>query len=150
MKLPRLAGIAACVMFVFLWTGCGDTYRPVANPVTGPTPSPQNRTFALVLSERLQQVDPVSSAISCADGLPAPCQGAAAQIDVPGDVDLGDQVVGVLGSIDTSTTPPTARGAAVPTPHMDGLAREGTRFTQFCTASPICTRTWTWPSAKAA
>ena len=29
-------------------------------------------------------------------------------------------------------------GAAVPTPHMDGLAREGTRFTQFCTASPIC------------
>ncbi len=29
-------------------------------------------------------------------------------------------------------------GAAVPTPHMDGLAREGTRFTQFYTASPIC------------
>ena len=29
-------------------------------------------------------------------------------------------------------------GAAVPTPHMDALAREGTRFTQFCTASPIC------------
>ena len=29
-------------------------------------------------------------------------------------------------------------GAAVPTPHMDGLAREGTRFTQFYTAAPIC------------
>ena len=29
-------------------------------------------------------------------------------------------------------------GAAVPTPHMDALAREGTRFTQFYTASPIC------------
>lgn len=29
-------------------------------------------------------------------------------------------------------------GAAVPTPNMDGLAREGTRFTQFDTASPIC------------
>ena len=29
-------------------------------------------------------------------------------------------------------------GAAVATPHMDALAREGTRFTQFYTASPIC------------
>ena len=29
-------------------------------------------------------------------------------------------------------------GAGVPTPHMDQLAREGTRFTQFYTASPIC------------
>lgn len=29
-------------------------------------------------------------------------------------------------------------GAGVPTPRMDQLAREGTRFTQFYTASPIC------------
>lgn len=29
-------------------------------------------------------------------------------------------------------------GAGVPTPHMDRLAAEGTRFTQFYTASPIC------------
>ena len=29
-------------------------------------------------------------------------------------------------------------GAGVPTPHMDRLAGEGTRFTQFYTASPIC------------
>ena len=29
-------------------------------------------------------------------------------------------------------------GAGVPTPHMDQLAGEGTRFTQFYTASPIC------------
>ena len=29
-------------------------------------------------------------------------------------------------------------GAGVPTPNMDRLAREGTRFTQFYTASPIC------------
>lgn len=29
-------------------------------------------------------------------------------------------------------------GSSVPTPHMDALAREGTRFTQFYTASPIC------------
>ncbi|MGB8168628.1 MAG: sulfatase-like hydrolase/transferase [Chthoniobacteraceae bacterium] len=29
-------------------------------------------------------------------------------------------------------------GAKVPTPHMDRLASEGTRFTQFYTASPIC------------
>lgn len=29
-------------------------------------------------------------------------------------------------------------GSGVPTPHMDRLAGEGTRFTQFYTASPIC------------
>lgn len=29
-------------------------------------------------------------------------------------------------------------GAGVPTPHIDGLAKEGLRFTQFYTASPIC------------
>src|SRR5262245_46481791 len=29
-------------------------------------------------------------------------------------------------------------GVGVPTPNMDGLAREGTRFSQFYVASPIC------------
>ncbi|NBR86980.1 MAG: hypothetical protein EB141_14655 [Verrucomicrobia bacterium] len=29
-------------------------------------------------------------------------------------------------------------GAGVPTPRMDRLAREGTRFTQFYVTSPIC------------
>ncbi|HWN96043.1 MAG TPA: sulfatase-like hydrolase/transferase [Methylomirabilota bacterium] len=29
-------------------------------------------------------------------------------------------------------------GGKVPTPHLDGMARDGTRFTQFYVASPIC------------
>jgi arylsulfatase A-like enzyme len=32
----------------------------------------------------------------------------------------------------------SAFGGTVPTPHLDRLAREGTRFTQFYVASPIC------------
>ena len=32
----------------------------------------------------------------------------------------------------------SAFGGAVPTPHLDRMAREGTRFTQFYVASPIC------------
>ncbi|MEW6159982.1 MAG: sulfatase-like hydrolase/transferase [Verrucomicrobiota bacterium] len=32
----------------------------------------------------------------------------------------------------------SAYGGAVPTPHLDRMAREGTRFTQFYVASPIC------------
>src|SRR5687768_2205661 len=32
----------------------------------------------------------------------------------------------------------SAFGGVVPTPHLDRMAREGTRFTQFYVASPIC------------
>lgn len=32
----------------------------------------------------------------------------------------------------------SAYGGAVPTPHLDRMAKEGTRFTQFYVASPIC------------
>jgi hypothetical protein len=67
-------GIAAIVMFValILWTGCGDVFRPVANPIPGPTGDPRNFHIAVVVSQN-------------AAGNP----GSGMQIDVSGDSNVG-------------------------------------------------------------
>jgi hypothetical protein len=65
---------AAIVMFValVLWTGCGDVFRPVANPIPGPTTDPRNFHLAVVISQN-------------AVGNP----GSGLQIDVSGDSNVG-------------------------------------------------------------
>jgi hypothetical protein len=67
-------GAAAILMFVALalWTGCGDVFRPVANPIPGPTGDPRNFHIAVVVSQN-------------AVGNP----GSGMQIDVSGDSNVG-------------------------------------------------------------
>ncbi|MGZ4833789.1 MAG: hypothetical protein ACXVZQ_12735, partial [Terriglobales bacterium] len=70
-----LAGLAAALAWVIL-TGCGDVYRPVANPVLKPGGDPQALRAAVVLSKN--------------NGSP----GVATAIDVSGDTNIGNFPVG--------------------------------------------------------
>jgi YVTN family beta-propeller protein len=69
------AGIAAALAWVLL-SGCGDTYRPVANPVLKPGGDPQLTRVAVVLSNN--------------NGSP----GMSTSIDISGDTNIGNFVVG--------------------------------------------------------
>ncbi|HET7207666.1 MAG TPA: hypothetical protein VFI95_13900 [Terriglobales bacterium] len=70
----RARYIAAMLLMglLTLWTGCGDVFRPVANPIPGVNPDPKNFHFALVASQN-------------APGNP----GSGMQIDVSGDSTVG-------------------------------------------------------------
>lgn len=69
------AGIAAALAWVLL-SGCGDVYRPVANPVPKPGGDPQATRVAVVISNN--------------NGSP----GMASSIDISGDTNVGNFVVG--------------------------------------------------------
>jgi YVTN family beta-propeller protein len=69
------AGVAAALAWVFLG-GCGDAYRPVANPVLKPGGDPQTTRVAVVISNN--------------NGSP----GMASSIDVSGDTNIGNFLVG--------------------------------------------------------
>ncbi len=84
-KLP--AGIAAALAWV-LFTGCGDVYRPVANPILKPAGDPAQTHLALVVS-------------SNGGG-----SGSATSIDISGDTNIGNFPVGhgaVFGAFSPST-----------------------------------------------
>jgi len=69
------AGIAAALAWLLL-SGCGDVYRPVATPVPKPGGDPQATRVAVVISNN--------------NGSP----GMASSIDVSGDTNIGNFVVG--------------------------------------------------------
>ncbi|MBZ5512301.1 MAG: YncE family protein [Acidobacteriia bacterium] len=69
------AGIAAALAWVLL-SGCGDVYRPVANPVLKPGGDPQAARVAVVLSNN--------------NGSP----GMSTSVDISGDTNIGNFVVG--------------------------------------------------------
>ena len=69
------AGMVAALAWALL-SGCGDAYRPVANPVPKPGGDPQATRVAVVLSNN--------------NGSP----GMASSIDVSGDTNIGNFVVG--------------------------------------------------------
>ncbi len=74
-RMKRCAYRAAVVLILLalvLWTGCGDVFRPVANPIPGPTTDPRNFHIAIVVSQN-------------AVGNP----GSGMQIDVSGDSNVG-------------------------------------------------------------
>jgi YVTN family beta-propeller protein len=86
-KTKLLSAIVAGLGWVML-VGCGDVYRPVANPILKPGGDPQNTHVAVVLSNN--------------NGSP----GMAAAIDVSGDSNIGNFVVGrrpVQGSFSINT-----------------------------------------------
>jgi YVTN family beta-propeller protein len=65
----------ACVVF-FLELGCGDQYRPVANPIIGPGGQPQDAHYAFVVNNNPNGA------------------GSTTQIDVSGDTNLQVQYLG--------------------------------------------------------
>ena len=48
--LRRTTVIVPCLLFLLLQLGCGDQYRPIANPIVGPGGQPQRSHFAYVVS----------------------------------------------------------------------------------------------------
>jgi YVTN family beta-propeller protein len=89
MKLPRVAGLAAGVMMIALWAGCGDTFRPVAIPIGSPAPDPQAPLLALVLHQQV-----VTAPNACADSTTPPCDGMSSEINVSGDSNAANVVLG--------------------------------------------------------
>ncbi len=51
MKAVRCAGAATAAALLLLWTACGETYRPVANPIIPPQPNPAFTHVVMVLSD---------------------------------------------------------------------------------------------------
>ncbi|HVO82186.1 MAG TPA: hypothetical protein VMT28_15735, partial [Terriglobales bacterium] len=72
MNWPALAGAAFLLIALGVWSGCGDVFRPVANPIPGVTTDPRNYHIAVVVSQN-------------AAGNP----GSGMQIDVSGDSNVG-------------------------------------------------------------
>lgn len=73
----RRTGILTCVGVAILWcTGCGDVFRPVANPILQPGGDPQRSQHIVVLGNN--GVNP----------------GSVSTLDVPGDSNVGTVPVG--------------------------------------------------------
>jgi len=68
----RRTALVLVLLSAAVWSGCGDTFRPVAVPVIGPPPDPKNFHFAIVVNQN-------------APGNP----GSGLQIDVSGDTAVG-------------------------------------------------------------
>src|ERR1035441_2375358 len=78
--LRRITVIVPCLLFLLMELGCGDQYRPIANPIVSPGGQPQTTHFAYVLN-----YNPSGN-------------GSSTKIDVSGDTSL--QVVSTgLGSV---------------------------------------------------
>lgn len=80
----RLGGIS---LLALISIGCGDTFRPVALPIPGTSPSPQATHVVAFLSSNGDNV--LGSSGTCLpSGTPPPCiedPGAVSRIDVAGD-----------------------------------------------------------------
>jgi len=106
MKLFRMAGLAAGLMMVLVWVGCGDTYRPVAIPIAPAGGNPQAQRMALVVYAAAPSC--TANACTCPGGIPVAnsavpsCPGMTSQIDVSGDLDMADVPVGELSPVSGS------------------------------------------------
>jgi DNA-binding beta-propeller fold protein YncE len=87
MKMFRVAGVMAGLLISLMLAGCGDTYRPVITPFPTETPNPKNASLVVVANEG---VNPNGSVCVPAD----PCPGSTTDIDVPGDINIGNHVIG--------------------------------------------------------
>ena len=73
----RFALAAVLLLSTIVLSSCGDVYRPVANPIIPPGANPQQTFYAIVL------------------GANGPASGSAATVDVSGDTNIGNAVLGV-------------------------------------------------------
>jgi DNA-binding beta-propeller fold protein YncE len=87
MKKFRLAGVIAGLLFSLLLAGCGDQYRPVITPFPTHGTDPQSQTTVFVANAGVRAD---GSACATSD----PCPGSTTDIDVPGDINMGNHVVG--------------------------------------------------------
>lgn len=76
---------AALVVGGLLWSGCGETYRPIANPIPLPGGNPQPTHYALVVNSNGGQAQPGPGALGP----------SFTQIDVSGDTNLANLNVGL-------------------------------------------------------
>ena len=84
---------ASLFVLLLLWAGCGETYRPVANPITKPGGDPQSTHYAVVLNSNGGL--PAAQNGSCSNpSLPTCAIPSATQIDVSGDTNIGNHPVG--------------------------------------------------------
>jgi DNA-binding beta-propeller fold protein YncE len=116
MKLFRMAGLAAGLIMVLVWAGCGDVYRPVAIPIAPAGGNPQAQRMALVVYAAVPACSTdAAGLVTCTCGgttfVPAGTRfcaspGSTSQIDVSGDTDMADVAVGSLSPAAGSILPP--------------------------------------------
>jgi len=75
--LSRSGRALLLLLLTFAWVSCGDIYRPVANPILPPGGQPQAIHYAIVV------------------GANGTLNGGAATVDVSGDTNMGNAIVGV-------------------------------------------------------
>jgi YVTN family beta-propeller protein len=94
MTVSRLGQVFAVLVLCMLWWGCGDTFRPVAIPVSPPPPDPRSLHFVLVISDN----SPSSP-------------GMVSRLDVSGDTNVGNARIG-LTPVHATLLPNTTRVVA--------------------------------------
>lgn len=85
-QVGRIAGIVLLTSVALLEIGCGDVYRPVAQPIIGPSPNPAATHYVFALNANGNDV--LSSGTCQPSGTPPPCvaaPGSFSRIDVSGD-----------------------------------------------------------------
>lgn len=101
MTLWRAVRVAAILVLSLTWLGCGDTFRPVAVPISPPPPDPSSFHFVLVINGN-------GFGITGSGPLPANNPGSSTRIDVSGDTNIGVAKVG-LGPAHAKLTPSGSR-----------------------------------------
>lgn len=93
MRISRSAGVIAGVLSTLFLLGCGDVYRPVVIPFPTPGGDPQIQSLVMVANQGVVANPAVLTDVrSC---LPTDsCPGSISTIDVPGDANMGNQVIG--------------------------------------------------------
>jgi len=91
MTLWRAFRAVAILLLILAWSGCGDTFRPVAVPIPAPPPDPSSFHFVLMIGE---------------NGPNNP--GSTTRIDVSGDTNVGEAAVG-LGPVHATLLPNGSR-----------------------------------------
>jgi YVTN family beta-propeller protein len=96
----RSTGIAAIILVTVFAIGCGNTFRPIATPITEPGGDPNNLHHAIVVNQ-----NPGTSG-TCVT--PQCLQGSATSVDTTGDTNVGNVITGVgpvhTGFVSTSRT----------------------------------------------
>src|SRR4051812_9179517 len=77
MRFMWKAGVAAILLVVFISVGCGDAYRPIANPVIQPGGNPQGTDTVYAMNQN------------------AFGPGSISQFNVAGDAVIGNRPVSI-------------------------------------------------------